>query len=92
MGCRMLIGRVDCHRVAMAFLRIRALPTPSKPLARFCVRVGFLPRWAWFRRWLAAALLVPLHPRDGGSGMNGYLNLGQVGPREVKRLQDWWTG
>ncbi|HSB54917.1 MAG TPA: hypothetical protein VLD58_11195 [Gemmatimonadales bacterium] len=61
-----------------------------RALARFCIRIGFLPGSPRFARWISRQLFVPLHPRDQAAGMSGYFELGEASPRAVKRFRDWW--
>ena len=62
-----------------------------KRIVRFCLRIGYLPRWHWFVELARPAVFVPLHPRDAASGMDGYIDLGSYAtPRQVQMFQDWW--
>lgn len=62
-----------------------------RALARFCVKIGLLPKGPRFVRFIKRELFVPLHPRDQATGMTGYFDLGDdIEPRAVQRFREWW--
>ena len=60
-------------------------------LVRFCLRIGYLPRWSWFVSRARTAVFVPPHPRDNSSGMDGYIDIGgYASPKQVEVFRRWW--
>lgn len=74
-------GESTRSRVARAFWRYLALAF---------LKIGYLPSGDWYRAAVLRGLFRPIHPRDEGSGLTGYVALGAASLAEVDRFQRWW--
>lgn len=61
-----------------------------KRIVLFAIRIGFLPRWAWFHDLIKRELWRPAEPRDAGM-VSGWIEIGQdVSWQSANRFRDWW--